>query len=170
MNYPCVFSNVIKIGDSYDLLGFYTISIKPLNLPDELKDKALIAWKSAAGGTSVRSAKWDGDMLTAQTREFGSYYIVIDTTPPKITAINIIKGKNMHALKTISMSIRDNLSGISEYKGYIDGKWQLMELDGKTGILRMALPASLSAGEHIFKLTVTDDRNNKSEYSVTFNY
>lgn len=167
---PGVFSNVIKIGDSYDLLGFFSISIKPVNLPDELKDKTLIAWKNAAGGTSVRSAKWDGDMLTAQTREFGSYYIVIDTTPPKITAVNILKGKNMHALKTITMSIRDNLSGIAEYKGYIDGKWQLMELDGKTSILRMALPASLTTGEHIFKLTVTDDRNNRSEYSVSFIY
>jgi hypothetical protein len=167
---PGVYSNVIKIGDSYDLLGFYTISIKPLNLPDELKDKALIGWKNASGGTSIRSAKWAGDMLTAQTREFGSYYIVVDTNAPKITPINILKGKNMRALRTITMSIRDNLSGIAEYKGYIDGKWQLMELDGKTGILRMALPSTLSAGEHIFKLSVTDDRNNKSEYSVTFIY
>jgi len=167
---PGVFSNVVKIGESYDLLGFFTISIKSLNLPDELKDKALMVWKNAAGGTSIRSGKWDGDMLTAKSREFGSYYIVIDTTPPKITPINILKGKNMSALKVITLSIRDNLSGIADYHGYIDGKWQLMEMDGKSAVVRMAIPSGLSAGEHIFKLTVTDDRNNTSEYSVTFNY
>ena len=167
---PGVYSNVLKIGDSYDLLGFFTVSLKALNMPEELKSKALIAWRSASGGSSVRSAKWEGDMLTAQCREFGTFYIVVDTTPPRIAAVNILKGKNMHALKTIIMSIRDNLSGIAEYKGYIDGKWQLMELDGKTGLLRMALPPTLSTGEHIFKLAVTDDRNNAAEYSVTFNY
>ena len=129
-----------------------------------------MVWKNAAGGTSVRSGKWEGDMLTAKSREFGSYYIVIDTTPPKITPINILKGKNMSALKVITLSIRDNLSGIADYHGYIDGKWQLMEMDGKSAVVRMAIPSGLSAGEHIFKLTVTDDRNNTSEYSVTFNY
>jgi hypothetical protein len=168
--YPGVFSNVIKIGDSYDLLSYYTVSIKPLNLPDALKDKALIAWKSASGGTAARSAKWTGDMLTAQAREFGSFYIVIDTTPPKITPVNIMKGKNMHTAKKIMVSIRDNLSGIADYHGYIDGQWQLMEMDGKSAILRMPIPTTLSAGEHNFKLIVTDDRNNKAEYSVNFMY
>ena len=165
-----VFSNTIKIGTSYDLLGYYTLSIRSLNLPSELKDKALIVWKSAAGGTAARGGKWDGDKLSAQAREFGTFYITIDTTPPKITPINILKGKNMHAAKNIAVSIRDNLSGISDYHGYIDGKWQLMELDGKSSILRMALPSDLSSGEHNFKLIVTDDRNNKAEYSVTFIY
>jgi murein DD-endopeptidase MepM/ murein hydrolase activator NlpD len=167
---PGVFSNIIKIGTSYDLLGYYTLSIKAQNLPVALKDKALIVWKSAAGGTAARGGKWDGDKLTAQAREFGTFYITIDTTPPKITPINILKGKNMHAAKNIAVSIRDNLSGISDYHGYIDGKWQLMELDGKTSVLRMALPSDLSAGEHNFKLIVTDDRNNTAEYSVTFIY
>jgi hypothetical protein len=167
---PGIFSNIIKIGTSYDLLGYYTIAIKPVALPEHLRDKALIVWKSAGGGSSARGSKWSGDMLTAQAREFGTFYIAIDTAPPVIKPINILKGKNMRAAKNIAVSIRDNLSGVSGYKGYIDGKWQLMELDGKTNILRMALPLGLTSGEHIFKLIVTDDRNNKSEYSVTFNY
>ena len=166
---PGVYSNVVKIGESYDLLSYFSISIRAVGLPDELKDKALIAYKNSGGGISVRGSKWNGDMLSAQTREFGSYFIVVDTTPPKITPINILKGKNMHALKTITVAIRDNLSGIADYHGYLDGKWQLMEMD-KSSVLRMALPSGLAAGEHTFKLIVTDDRNNKSEYSVNFIY
>ena len=76
----------------------------------------------------------------------------------------------MRGLKYITFTIRDNLSGIAEYHGYLDGKWQLMELDGKTGILRMELPTTLKAGEHSFKLVVSDDRANVSEYSTTFIY
>jgi hypothetical protein len=167
---PGIYSDVLKVGESYDLLGFYTVSLRAVNLPDLLRDKALIVWKNAGGGTAARGGKWEGDMLTAQCREFGSFYIVADTVPPRITPLNIIRGKNMHAYKTINVSIHDNLSGIADYHGYLDGKWQLMELDGKTSVLRMTLPSSLSPGEHNFRLTVSDDRNNQSEYSVTFNY
>ena len=167
---PGVFSNIVKIGTSYDLLGYYSLSIKPVNLPDQYKDKAIIVSRSASGSIAARGGKWNGDMLTTQCREFGSFYIAIDTTPPHITPINITKGKNMHAAKIISVSIRDGLSGISDYHGYIDDKWELMEMDGKTNVLRMALPAGLSAGEHIFKLVVTDDRKNVAEYSVSFIY
>jgi len=129
-----------------------------------------MAYRSGSGGTSVRSGKWEGDMFTAQTREFGSYYIVIDTTPPRITPINILKGKNMHALKNIVVTLRDNLSGVADYHGYIDGKWQLMEMDGKTATVRMAIPAGLAPGTHTFSMTAVDDRNNKTEYSVSFLY
>lgn len=167
---PGVFSNIIKIGDYYDLLGYFKLSIKPVNLPACLKDKALIVWKNSTGGTAGRGGKWEGDMLTAESREFGTYYIVVDTTAPKITPVNIIKGKNMRGFRYISVAIRDNLSGIAEYHGYLDGKWQLMALDGKTGILRMEFPASLSPGEHTFKLVVSDDKNNSAEYSTTFIY
>src|SRR5208283_3266506 len=93
---PGVFSNIIKIGDYYDLLGNFKLSIKPVNLPASLRDKALIVWKNSAGGTAARGGKWEGDMLTAESREFGSYYITVDTTAPKITPVNIMKGKNMH--------------------------------------------------------------------------
>ncbi len=167
---PGIFSNIVKIGDYYDLLGPFKLSIKSLNLPASLKDKALIVWKNTGRGTVGRGGKWDGDMFTTDSREFGTYYIVVDTTAPKITPVNIIKGKNMRGLKYITFTIRDNLSGIAEYHGYLDGKWQLMELDGKTGILRMEMPAGLKTGEHSFKLVVSDDRNNVSEYSTTFIY
>ena len=167
---PSVFSNVVKIGESYDLLGFFSISLKALNLIDSMKDKAIMVWRNAAGGTAVRSGKWEGDILTAKSREFGTYYIVLDTTPPKITPINILNGKNMHVLKVITLSIRDNLSGISDFHGYIDGKWQLMEMDGKSAVVRMQIPSDLTSGEHNFRLSVTDDRNNRAEYSVTFIY
>lgn len=165
-----VFSNVIKIGNSYDLLGYYSVSIQCNGLPDSLKDKALIVWKSAAGGIASKGGKWEGNYLTAQSREFGSFYITIDTVPPKIMPINIGNGKSLRGAKSIAVAIHDGLSGVAEYKGYLDGKWELMELDGKSSILRMALPASLKAGEHNFKLVVTDDKNNKTTYSAKFNY
>jgi hypothetical protein len=168
---PSIFSNIHKIGESQDqLLSYFTISIKPTNLPEQLRAKAIIIWRNAGGGTATRGGKWDGSMITTRSREFGSYFIMIDTTPPRIVPVNITPGKNMHAAKAIYMRISDGLSGLEDYSAYIDGKWQLMEMDGKSATLKMLLPASLSSGEHTFKLTATDERGNTAEYSVRFNY
>ncbi len=168
---PAMQSNIYKLGNSHDqLLGYYNISIKPHEIPDELKSKALIVWRTAAGGTTAKGGKWDGQMLTTRSRELGSYYVVLDTTPPRITPVNIAPGKNMHAAKAIYMRIGDGLSGLDDYHAYIDDKWQLMELDGKSATLKMLLPKALSAGEHVFRLTVSDERGNKAEYSAKFIY
>lgn len=167
---PGIFSDVVKIGESYDLLGPFKLSIRPKNLPENLKEKALIVWKSAAGALASKGGKWEDGLLTAPCREFGSFFIVTDTTGPQISPLNIQKGRNMHLSKYISVRIKDNLSGIAQYHGYIDGHWQLMEMDGKTSVLRMPLPSDLGPGEHIFKLSVIDYNNNQSELTLNFMY
>ena len=168
---PSIFSNIHKIDEPQDqLLGYFTISIKPVGLPEQLTSKAIVVWRDAHGGIAVRGGKWDGTMITTRSREMGSYFIMIDTTPPRIAPLNIAPGKNMHAAKVILARISDNLSGIEDFDAYIDGKWQLMEFDGKSATLKMKLPETLALGEHIFKLIVTDERLNNAEYSVKFNY
>ena len=168
---PSIISMVHKFDESYNqLMDYADVSIKPTALPDKWKDKAIIIWQTETGGIAARASKWEGEMLTAKTRELGSYYVMLDTTPPKIKPINITNGKNMHLARTIIVKIADNLSGIEDFDATIDNIWQLMELDGKTGTLKMEIPATLSAGEHSFKLIVTDGVKNKAVYSVIFNY
>src|SRR5690606_41471014 len=57
--------------------------------------------------------------------------ISVDTVPPTIIARNLINGKNVSTQAKIDFTIRDNLSGIQSFDGYIDGKWVLMEYDSK---------------------------------------
>lgn len=166
-----ILSNIYKLGDSHDqLLGYFNISIRPNAIPDELRSKALIVWRTAGGSTASKGGKWDGKVITTRSRELGSYYVMLDTTPPRITPVNITPGKNMRAAKAIYMRIGDALSGLDDYKAYIDDKWQLMELDGKSNTLKMILPHDLAAGEHTFRLAAGDERGNKSECTVKFNY
>jgi hypothetical protein len=169
---PGVFSAVHKFGESYEhLLAYAEVSVKPIGLPEAIKDKALIIWRSEAGGTAAKGGKWNNDMLTAKTRELGTYYVAIDTTAPRIVPVNIVKGKKgIPTLKNIVVRISDNLSGIDTYDAYVDDVWQLMEFDAKSAMLRMALPKTLSSGEHIFKLVVKDERKNESTFTANFNY
>jgi murein DD-endopeptidase MepM/ murein hydrolase activator NlpD len=114
------------------------------------------------------STQIDGAFFKATPRALGDYYIAVDTVAPYITPINISNGANMAAVKKISLGIGDNLSGIKSYKGYIDGKWVLMEWDYKTRVLNYTFGEEVAAGKHRFELIVTDYKNNTNQFKAEF--
>jgi hypothetical protein len=74
----------------------------------------------------------------------------------------------MRKTKKILFKITDNLSGISDFDTYIDNNWIVTDYDAKSATLTHELDQNLSAGEHIFKVVVSDERKNVSAYSVKF--
>ena len=103
-------------------LGF-EIWIKADSTLSKYQNKALIVNtnRSSQGGY------FENGYVKAKPRNFGSFFIAIDTLPPTIVPVNISNGKNMAGLSKMSFRISDNLSGIKSFNGYIDGKWVLME-------------------------------------------
>jgi hypothetical protein len=101
-------------------------------------------------------------------RTFGDYYIRLDTVPPIIHPLNIKNGVNMAKFQRITLKIGDNLSGVKTYIGKIDGKWVLMEWDYKTKVLSYKFDGTISPGKHIFDLTVTDNKDNISQFNASF--
>lgn len=113
--------------------------------------------------TTVGGKYADG-MITASVNQFGRYAVGIDNKAPNVTPIAPLKWGQRNRIR---VKIADNLSGIADYRGEIDGNWVLMEYDGKSGTLsgkidRTAYPTAKS---HKFKLTVTDACGNQTEYS-----
>ena len=111
---------------------------------------------------------YDNGYLKASARTFGDYYIRVDTVPPIIHPLNIRDGVNMAKMQRIAFKIGDNMSGIKSYSGKIDGKWVLMEWDYKTKVLSYKFDQDISNGKHIFDLTVTDNKDNISQFSAYF--
>jgi murein DD-endopeptidase MepM/ murein hydrolase activator NlpD len=128
------------------------------------KDKALIvnANRSSQGGY------FENGYIKAKPRNFGSFFISIDTLAPNIYPINIAPSKNMAGLSKMSFKISDNLSGIKSFNGYIDGKWVLMEFDTKTASLWHSFDESTKKGKHTFELVVDDMKNNIKRYKIDF--
>ncbi|MDN3586801.1 M23 family metallopeptidase [Pedobacter aquatilis] len=158
-------SNIHQIHNRYTPLhtGF-ELSIKADNLPEELREKALIINTngSSQGGSFVNG------FVKANPRNFGSFYIAADTIAPRIIPTNISEGKSMAGFSKILFKISDNLSGIKSFNGYIDGKWVLMEFDAKTATLWHSFDERTSAGKHTLELVVDDVKNNIKRYSVSF--
>jgi hypothetical protein len=97
--------------------------------------------------------------------------IVVDTVAPKITPLSIAENKTLTEAGQIRFRIKDNLSGIMEYQGYIDDKWVLFEYDAKKDLITYHFDEYINKGkQHQFKLIVTDRKKNQSFYRATFFY
>ena len=127
----------------------------------------MIVYENDKGGRSSKTSHWDGSWLSAKARDFGDFYVMLDTVAPKITPVGIRQNQLLTTNK-ISFTIADNLSGIVSYKGMLDGKWILMEYDAKNDRLSCVLDGTVSAGEHSLKVTVTDDVMNEGSYILKF--
>jgi hypothetical protein len=146
------------VHDGYDLW------IRPDSTIGIYTDKAVVC---NTEGNCYGGTYQDG-YVKAQVHTFGDFFVKLDTVPPVIVPVNIKNGANMALAKDIAFRIGDNLSGIKAYTGKIDGNWILMEWGFKTKILSYTFDKDITAGKHIFELTVTDNKNNSRTYTATF--
>jgi murein DD-endopeptidase MepM/ murein hydrolase activator NlpD len=130
----------------------------------ELRDKAVIV--NSRGGSIGGS--YENGFIKATTRDFGNYYIKMDTVPPRITPLNISDGKVLTNVPTISFKISDNLSGLKSYRATIDGKWILMEYDAKRALLWHTFDENTTRGNHQLQLVVEDMKSNTSTFDASF--
>jgi hypothetical protein len=68
--------------------------------------------------------------------------------------------------------VRDDLSGIAKYEGYIDNRWTLFEMDPKNELLFYTFDDTrLDKGRpHELELYVTDKKGNVTLYHTTFTW
>ena len=132
--------------------------------------KALIARLDEDGYVAASvGGTWADGWITAPVKSFGTYTVLLDTIPPVITNADL--RANMKGRKGFSLRIADNLSGIGNWRGTINGEWILLEYDPKTKTLTHSFDKhTKSAGPKEFKLVVTDERGNSTSYKLEFTH
>jgi len=161
------FSKVYHLHYDYvPLQTWCELTISDSEVPDKLTDKALIAKVNDKNKISSAGGKETGESITTKIREFGNYFVTIDTIPPDIKPINIKNNKIITNQNTIKVKITDDLSGIESYVPTLNGNWILMEYDAKNDMLTYRYDEKIKKGENIFKLKVTDEKGNISTYKA----
>ena len=79
-----------------------------------------------------------GRWLEADVRVFGNFVVASDTSAPYVKPINFKPGGKVTA-SALRLKMGDNLSGVREYRCFINNEWVLGEFDGKTATLSIAL-------------------------------
>lgn len=146
----------------------FTIKIKPYKVNDLIKNKSTIVKINSKGGFSSVGGIYRDGFVETKIGDFGVFAIWIDTTAPNVKPINFKPNKKLSSnQKTLKAKISDNLTGIYSYKGYINGKWVLMEYDGKNAMLTYFIDETLKEGENTLKIVVTDKNNNTKTETYT---
>lgn len=160
------FSSTYKIHDQYTPLHkSFTISIKPSDVDDEIKDKLLIAYYTKERNIHSAGGEFRNGYVTARSSNFGNYFVTFDSVAPVIKPLNINKEGMVKDTLGLRIKIDDNLSGVTSYRATINGKWILMDYDAKNDLLLYEFDDKTIRGEKLdFILTVSDRKNNVSVY------
>lgn len=139
-------------------------------LQEPVKNKAMYGVVSLQGGRAgwIGGTYRDG-WIDADIRELGgSYTIRLDSVAPRITPV---RQAQWLTRRQLAFTITDNLSGISSYRGEIDGHFALFEMDGKRALITYDFDRErLKAGPHELVLTATDACGNFSVFRHTFTW
>ncbi|WP_316787215.1 M23 family metallopeptidase [Pedobacter frigiditerrae] len=162
-------------GNAFSAIHQIHNNLTPLHIGFELwikADSTLSKYQNKALIVNTNRASQGGyfenGYVKATPRNFGSFFIAIDTIAPNIIPVNIANGKNMAGLTKMSFRISDNLSGIKSFNGYIDGQWVLMEFDTKSASLWHNFDERTATGKHTFELLVVDMKDNTKRYAIDF--
>lgn len=160
---------IYHVGDrAVPLSGSYNLTV---DLPDDTiedKSKYLMVRINGKRVSRVDSRYEDGRVIGTPSA-LGNFAVTTDTKAPKILPEAPARWSKTGVIK---VKISDNLSGISTYRGEIDGKFALFELDGKTGRLSFRMDASrwTRGTKHDLVITVTDACGNSARHESKFTW
>jgi hypothetical protein len=164
---------VIRIGDeSVPLQENMELHIKSNTISESNAASALILKIEAGGKLSPFVSTWKDGWMNTQTKEFGTYTISTDQTPPVITLLSPASKAGLIRIdksKMLKFKVSDNLSGIKSFNAKIDGNWVLMEYEPKQKLLFINLDeAGIEPGQHELELEVFDALKNKAFLKLHF--
>ncbi|MEY3499608.1 MAG: hypothetical protein RL308_1277 [Bacteroidota bacterium] len=119
--------------------------------------------------TNYNYTKLKENTFTTYTKNWGKFVLVKDTIAPTIKIQKSIEGKWISDKKMLEFTIKDELSGIKSYDGYLNGNWILFEYDYKTKkMIHNFDDGIVSEGKNELKVVVTDNVGNSTIFETQF--
>ena len=145
--------------------SYFDISIKPNKaIPFTLKDKIALVYNDGKDETG-KAATLDNGWYKASVRNFGEYRLVADTAAPVIKALQK-QSAILSKAKRISFTIKDEITGVKQYRGELDGKWICVEQHGSQYFY--TFDEHCPKGKHTLVLTATDENGNTRKLNYNF--
>jgi hypothetical protein len=156
---PDLVSSSFQIGNGLvPLADTMTVRIK-LEKTFQNRDRVLMEWRNNHGDTEDKKPEWLGDWATASFRNFGAFYLVLDTVAPVIWFPQIAENANIQGMDRIEVLVRDNHKKIKNFRATLDGKWILFSNDKEKAFL-YRVDEHCPPGRHELKITAEDQAGN----------
>ncbi|MEZ0484719.1 M23 family metallopeptidase [Fibrella aquatica] len=121
-------SNILEINEyTTPLNDFIDVRFTPVT-PMSIDTMRTKMYALSAGRQRFIGGKWTNNRIEFRTRELGKFGLLTDMTPPAIRVVSAT-GKNIIA------RISDDLSGIDQFRVFVNGEWTLMQYDYKRALI-----------------------------------
>lgn len=163
---PAVISRVHTIGEVYiPLQDYFTVRIKPTAAADKSR---IVMQRFAGSKKDVQKVEWQGEWASAKFRDFGSFQLVEDRTPPQIVPVGFANGSTLSKASRIIFTVKDNLEKFKNVRAELDGKWLRFTNDKGRNFIYV-FDEMCPRGEHTLIITAEDEAGNtgKSTYRFT---
>ena len=156
INLEKISNNLISIrANVQSIFQPFTIKIKPeITLSDTSKYCIVEKTKNTYCGGNFKN-----EFVVATSKNLGVFMVTSDTIPPQV-----IQNKKNKSHK-IAIIVTDNLSGIGDFKLYLNDKWQYAEYEYKNNMIFCPKNEKIPKGKYKFKLIVYDKKKNAKEVS-----
>ena len=104
-----------------------TVQYAP-NYPIAIDTARTKAYWTKDGRDSFLGGTWRNGRIEFKTRSLGQFRLLTDALPPTVQILSATP-------KGITAKIRDDLSGIAEFRALVNGEWVLMQYDYKRALL-----------------------------------
>ena len=152
----------LDIGNT-PLHGYCPIALglKKKPLTDDSKYYIQQEYKGWKGAVDV---KLEGMWAYGKVRSLGTFSVKVDTLGPEVIPVDKLQWRST---RNIRFRVRDNESGIKQYKVYVDGKFVLFGL--KRGMLVIQDKNKIKKGvPHQLEVMVTDRCGNETKKTIQF--
>ncbi len=134
-------------------------------IPEDLKNKVIVQCfdgKSTSGSAVTSSGNgW----YKTKFREFGNYWLDVDTKGPKI-ASKYKQGVRMSKAEKIVFTVTDDKTSVKSFSGFIDDKWVCFEQHGSSFFYEF--DSHCTTGKHKLLFKAIDESGNASQVSLNF--
>jgi Peptidase family M23 len=145
---------------------YFDLKLKPnKTIPPELEAKVVIVYSDGKDQDGRAAVTADNGWYKAKVRNFGTYWLDIDTIPPVIESMQR-KQSNLSRAKQISFTVRDNVTSVKAFSGYLDGKWICFEQHGDDFFY--TFDGHCSKGKHKLIFKAEDENGNAAAYELNF--
>ncbi len=162
-----VLSNRCSLHYPYvPLHHYFDLNIKPIkSIPDDMKDKVVMMYTDGKDEDGRAAKPADNGWYKASVRNFGTYWLDIDNTPPVIKPLQK-NGAVPSKASQISFEVKDDVTSVKIYSGYIDGKWVCFEQHANLFFYKF--DEYCPKGRHELEFKAVDENGNQSTVHFKF--
>ena len=112
-------------------------------------------------------ARYENGWYKASFREMGNFQLMVDSTPPTLSALGLVNNMNAAKLSRLVFVVTDNTEEIKSFTALLDGKWLRFTNDkGRNFIYKF--DEQCPPGLHELVVTAEDQVGNVTQKTYTF--